>query len=510
MGAIKSLLDNARGLLDRRPQPATTAIKHDRFDDALFQEAMDEAPELANLVEAVGERHAYARELLQDTFNLFWQGDPRLHGATEMHPKCAVNHAAINALKTLPDVDKGRAVTVGDKYGAVMGALSVGTKLIDILDGQPTPDTDEAEQQMQDAMDALQDALTEAETGTAEGLQEAVAGAEAALQQWEGAVGDAAQQAETAGQKVTAVDYRNGKHNQSPAAKAASEVAEGMQAAGDAAAGCGFDDGAVQKLSFEDRRRLADTLKSKDLEGFRKLLGRFRFRANSEQARKVDYGRDEAYSVTLSGEMGDVLASEMVQLVDPHLKAEFMRKLAEGQLLSRKWRGTQNVGDGPMIVCVDESYSMKGSRAFWAKAFTLALMEAAFKSKRPFYAVSFNTGAKVWLLSPRQPMVAVDFIESHLSGGTKYEPALDEARTLVETDVQMRRADIVFITDGEARPDPDWVQQFNDWRHDKGARVWGVSIAHQVSSALEAISDNTRSVYDFADVEQMTDLLRSV
>lgn len=510
---MKQLLQTARDLLGRRPDPAIKAVKHDRFDQTLFNEAIEDAPALQELIDTVTERHGYAGELLQDTFNLFWQGDPRLQDAGDMHPKCAANHAAINALKELPDVEAVRANSVGDKYAAILGALSVGSRLVELLDEQPEPDTDEQEQQLQEAMDQLEQATAAAESGDGDNqqLQEAIDQAQQAADQWQQVMAEAQEAAQAAAQRVTAVNYEMGKHTQSGPATAATQLAEGLGEEAEGVAAIGLEPGAVEKLSFRERERLARVLRSKEMEAFRKLVGRFRFRANSEQARKVDYGRDEVWNVTLTGDLPEVLGSEIAKMAHPTLHNEFMRRLMQKQLLSRHWRGKQKSGDGPMVVCVDESSSMKKAmRSVFSKAFVLTLMSVAFKSKRTFHAVSFSKVTKLWSLSPDRPMEVVDFIESQLNGGTDYVPPLMDARTLVEKDTELRRADIVFITDGEASPPATFVADYQEWRQSRDVRVWGIAIAHQPSAALSAVSDNVRSVYDFADVEQMTDLLRAV
>lgn len=61
-------------------------------------------------------------------------------------------------------------------------------------------------------------------------------------------------------------------------------------------------------------------------------------------------------------------------------------------------------------------------------------------------------------------------------GGTLFEPALDKSRMLIEQQEDYKKADIVFITDGESAITDGWNDDFVKWRDDNNVTVYGILI----------------------------------
>ena len=131
---------------------------------------------------------------------------------------------------------------------------------------------------------------------------------------------------------------------------------------------------------------------SSDLARICVLAGRFRRLAQSRQRRKVRHGLDDVVGVELSGELARTLPYELGKLVVPELELDTLRRLAEGQLLSREHHATEPVAKGPILVCVDESGSMYGEPVHMAKALALALAWIA----RPWWRTAAIPANACW------------------------------------------------------------------------------------------------------------------
>ena len=176
----------------------------------------------------------------------------------------------------------------------------------------------------------------------------------------------------------------------------------------------------------------------------------------------------ETHSITTGNDLGRVLPSELGGLrasgpgrLARLRRADFLRRFVEHQLL--QYRLEAPAQRGPMVICLDGSGSMQGSKELWGKAVALTLMEIARRERRRCLAIIFSSGSppfEVELLgkgthrrSGQRAEVRDDdvmrFAEHFPGGGTDFGPPLERALEAV-TEGDYRRGDIVFITDGQA------------------------------------------------------------
>ncbi len=78
----------------------------------------------------------------------------------------------------------------------------------------------------------------------------------------------------------------------------------------------------------------------------------------------------------------------------PTTKIDFLRRFVEGQTMIFEQKGKEELGKGPIILCLDQSGSMRNLDA-QAKGFTLALMSIARRQKRDFCLILFSTRTQV-------------------------------------------------------------------------------------------------------------------
>jgi hypothetical protein len=203
-------------------------------------------------------------------------------------------------------------------------------------------------------------------------------------------------------------------------------------------------------------------------------------------------GRDEVYDVDLSDRLADVLPSELARLTSPALRLDLYRQLAEGALLTYRYRGEGNSARGPLVICLDVSDSMREadlagtSRQDWAKAFTAALLMAARSQRRDAAVVTFSVRCRVHLfpVNAWSPTALLSVLDTPRGGGTDFAAGLKEG--LRQASKLARRdgdhCDIVFVSDGECRLTYEELQQLTLAKTNRSTRVHGVSLGAEIDT----------------------------
>jgi len=148
-----------------------------------------------------------------------------------------------------------------------------------------------------------------------------------------------------------------------------------------------------------------------------------------------------------------------------------------------------------MVVCVDGSSSMAGDKEIWSKAVSLTLLDIAQRQRRLFRSICFSSAdmpLQVLDLNRRQRYVAetskvMELAEYFPGGGTDFQKPLSAALECLRQG-RYRRGDIVFITDGECRVDPQWLVEFKRAKERLGFSLLSVLI-DVGSSSLGALKD---------------------
>ncbi|WP_133169200.1 VWA domain-containing protein, partial [Streptomyces sp. MH60] len=284
----------------------------------------------------------------------------------------------------------------------------------------------------------------------------------------------------------------------------------------------------LERMSFDERARLAERLRTGRLAEWAELIGRFRRMADGERARKVENATGELIGVTLGDDLSRVVPSELAHLGLPGLRAVFAARYAAGELMLYDGQGEQATGRGAVIACVDTSHSMYEAgpggitREAWAKACALALLDQARHAGRDFVGIVFSAADRLRVFRfpagrPADLARTLDFAETFLGGGTSYQRPLSAAGELLEeefNDAARTRGDIVMLTDDDCGVTEAWMRGWNAAKRRLGFRVFGVGIgAPRVAAAgsvLAALCDNLRSVEDFTDVHAAADLFRVI
>lgn len=563
-----ALLDKARGLLGRKKPTATDAIAHNTYHADVFDAVCQQAPAIPELIEELNQDYDYTDDLIRDTFMQFWLSGPQLRATEEMDPSRLRNHAVAAALLEVPENQATRAKTHHDDYLAALTVLSVADTLRERLDenddlGEKEDKAEEQEQAAEQAQDALSQAAQDAQDaqdaldnalgpngpgqsvpgpqgepgggGTVEGpmtqgqsaaqqaLEQAGTTLEAALAVAEQAVADA--EAAGAEAAVAARDVRD--NLLGPLQEAIQRALEQVAEEEELFAAWGYGPGELQKMSFEERATLAALLRGNRMSKFRKMIGRYRFEQAAKKMKKVEHARSEIIGTELSNDLSRILPSELASLTSPvvPLRLRALSRLASGSMLSFKFGGKERVGRGAMIVCVDNSSSMLATdstnltREAWAKACALALLDGARQSGRDFVGINFSSRTQLSVYrfpkGTNDLTTALAFCEEFFSGGTDFATPLKAATDILEAefnDEGKSKGDIVFITDDECAVTPEWMTAYLERKERLNFRVFGIAAGVPINpnGFLEAVSDQVRTVVEFAEPDCIGDIMSIV
>jgi uncharacterized protein with von Willebrand factor type A (vWA) domain len=284
----------------------------------------------------------------------------------------------------------------------------------------------------------------------------------------------------------------------------AAQLAEEIDRVADDSHSFSLEFGQGGRLSANERLELGRRLaRNKRLGELARLVGRLKQDARAIRRRTLDRGVAEAYDVERGDELGRLIPAELVALHHPGLRADFLRRLLEGEILEYRLREDEQKGKGPMVVCIDVSSSMQGEKELWAKAVSLTLMDIARRNRRLFRAVLFSSGPdslRVLDLNSRrryQPELpkVLEMAEYFPGGGTDFQAPIDAAVALLE-DKKLKRGDIVVITDGECSVAPEWLADLRERKERLRFAIFAVlvDVGSSELSTLAQFSDRVTSV----------------
>jgi uncharacterized protein with von Willebrand factor type A (vWA) domain len=273
---------------------------------------------------------------------------------------------------------------------------------------------------------------------------------------------------------------------------------------------------AAKRLELGERVMRSDKLKR-----LARLVGAFKEVAFEVRRKRITRWPQETHSIAMSDDLERLLPSELLGLRGKGrgVRLDFLRRYTERQLGTYELKAPAS--RGPMVICLDGSGSMQGSKELWGKAVALTLMEIARRERRRCLSIVFSSGSEpfeVELLATgaagaraqvRDEQV-LRFAEHFPGGGTDFEPPLRRAIEAV-TQRDYRRGDIVFITDGQAGVSPGLVREIATTKKRHQYRIFGIlmNMDGYEAGGLEAFADEVRTVTDLT-ADSIADLFASV
>jgi MoxR-like ATPase/uncharacterized protein with von Willebrand factor type A (vWA) domain len=187
----------------------------------------------------------------------------------------------------------------------------------------------------------------------------------------------------------------------------------------------------------------------------------------------------------------------------------FLSKFAEGSIRSyeldgwvedfarsrrKPWRHFQRrptSTGGPIIVCLDTSYSMAGPREQLAKAVVLEVAQLAAKDNRPMYLLAFSGGGNLaecdLKLGPdkKSILTLLSFLAKSFRGGTDVTAPLQRAVSLLEDTFEWASSDVLLVTDGElSNPPlpPSLMEKLRMLERQRGLEVHGLVVGRRYAT----------------------------
>lgn len=453
------------------------AVQTDRYDRRTFQRVLGESERIQ---QAVSEE--LLSGLVQDVWASLYKTAPFLKD-----PAPAVNKRVMETLMNQTAWQDLRQTTQMDEYSAALGSLSLKDSI-----KQAIPEDLRAQaQQIQSLESQLQELLDQAEAFTE--VADAQDGESAAKAQSKAQ--ELAQQASALSEQLVQAmegfnqtfDGQQGSIGRAlrQALEQASDQAQEEQRM---AASFGFGSGDGKPVSGKERLQLAEVLHTNlKIREIARMAGRMQMMALNKRKNRTMHPPTEIVNITIGDDLANVLPSELLLLADSDTEDEFVQRFAERRLLQYDLRGREREGQGPIVVCIDESRSTSGTVETWEKGIALALFAIARREKRAFAVVHFGNAQEIEVRKwPKArdatPIELVDMAQHFFDGGTDFERPLREAVQVMD-DSAFSKGDIVFLTDGEATVSDEFLQgEFARVKREKDFHVISVVIGYHDKS----------------------------
>ncbi|MBC8437069.1 hypothetical protein H8D85_01950, partial [bacterium] len=430
-------------------------VKYDAFDIRNFQSIKSKNLKLTKTYNEGIDTYPQFEELQQDVFDGLFKYNPELLDPNRVDVGYKLNQKVMESVLQSPKYKELRILTRMNKVHSTVGTEVLGEEVKNLVQ--------ELQEQFKDALDKVQQAQKEM------GDTENQSNSKQNKEQGEGQEGQEgkAQEAITKEEAKKALEKAMeelekevDKIQQRKVNSMMDRTIAETQEASDMITNWGLEqDPNYEMKSHQEKIKLLDTLRnSRKLKELALLAGRYRRLAISSRKEKIKKGSEELFDTTYGDDIGRILPTEMLRLLDPDLETLFKRDLFEKQLLQYEYKGNEKKSKGPIVCCLDGSGSMNGPAEIWGKSVALGLLEVAKGQNRSFAAVHFDCTrdksrlhTNVFRKGERHAIEdIIDLAEYFPGGGTLFEPALDRAKDFIMEDEDFHKADIIFITDGES------------------------------------------------------------
>ena len=447
-----------------------------------------------------GEEKGYDyNSFTQDLFSALYQVKPEFPEEVTT-PGKQWHKQALDTMKDLREYTDMRTTgTICDSFQSGLGSTVIAEKFLEQLEERKDPDD------IQDKIDAWQDFVNEFPD------HEAAKKAKKTIKRMQESLENAIQQAD--GQKFDDQKMRMAMRSALTAAKQEIDSLDGAASA----YGFGTEPGTDGYTSAEDKIAVAKHIKDNPkLKEIAELAGRFRREARTVQSNKKVPGHDELSDIETGADLGRLIPAELMKLNNKYLKLEFARKMLERNLMQYKLESVEKKDRGPIIVCIDNSGSMRGAREVWSKAIALAMCQIAIDQKRAVEIIHFDNDVRRKDVFEPGKVDHTKLIESMLyfsGGGTNFGPPLGEAfRDIIEANENgLGDADVIFITDGLAELSEKQKDIVYIAKEAAGASLYAMQLDDRRTGALAAISDEVFLIADlYADNTHLKDTIFSV
>ena len=275
----------------------------------------------------------------------------------------------------------------------------------------------------------------------------------------------------------------------------------------------GSNNGNLQKVSYEEKIELAEILiKSNGMRNIANKLGKMQKFICSKGKNPGRYGCTIT-GITTGNNINRVLSSEKLLLSDNNLENIFYKKYFNKELFQYEVLGEDEI-KGPVIVCIDNSESMKGNKDYFAKAAAIAMLNIAVIQKRPYKCIFFDNDVNCifeFKKGEYDLKKVIELAKVFYGGGTEFEPPLKKAMKCIE-EYKFRNADILFITDGEPVKflSADFKKRLFDLKKRKKFIIQGIMIDEANHKYMREFCDYIVGFNDLIDEKVIENILCNI
>src|SRR5712692_3953000 len=255
----------------------------------------------------------------------------------------------------------------------------------------------------------------------------------------------------------------------------------------------GRQEGGIKRIPLTEQFRLADLLgKNSKIKEIIKMLGRMRLEALSIKRSRITHSAPVRRGVETVGIEGieRVLPDELASLaIGEEGEDFFLKRVLDEDLLAYSYKNPVQETHGPILIAVDGSGSMAGSKEIWAKALAIATILQSKKEKRKSHGIIFGASEKEIFEIDVDRLEDLATASFHM--GTNFGPPLRWAQ---EQFKENPRADFLFITDGICNLEDERKTTFIQAKSSSGARCFSVLIGSDATDAVKQFSDKVFSL----------------
>lgn len=228
------------------------------------------------------------------------------------------------------------------------------------------------------------------------------------------------------------------------------------------------------------------------------LAGRYKQLAQGLHKARSKDGFDEVTGLENGGDISRLIPSELMKLGIPELELDFLRRFVEKQTLCREFDATEKVGLGPIVIVVDESGSLVGSKNESAKAIALTLASIARKQGRWCGLVAFSGGSghRVLALPPTKwnQVQLYSWLESFIGCGSDQDVPVQEMPAIfTEIGAPVGNTDLIYVTDAELSISQKKATEFKTWKASVKAKLFSL-VLNTEPGDLKSISDEVHII----------------
>lgn len=448
------------------------SVRHDAFDRAGYEEILHQSKELQNLsMQGVQALNTFA-EMAEDVFFSLYKVKPELTPPKELATEYLLNHELMSKLIESQSYQELREYTQLDELGAGLGSKALLENLLKQL---------EQDGDLKEVSNKINEAVKQQASIPSDELHQMISGMQSTLRQVVELATD----------------------------KAVAEVKE----VENIITSWGLNQGEFERLPYDKKLELLQVLRGQQkFKDMTKLVGRMRSLATGSRKSKLEH-RIELHSITQGADLNHVLPQELLALRRPTLKLDFYRRMVEKQLLQYDLNHRDYMGQGPIIVLIDTSSSMRGGREVWSKGIALGLAEIAEKERRAFSYGLFASGRADLItddfqLGQRSPDKLIKLASEFIGGGTDFEQPLQWAIGRLQ-ESKFNKADIVMITDGECVVSNEFLKEMQKVQEEKQFKIYSILIGCNPRE-LKRWSDEVWNVNDLLDETIAKELFQKI